>query len=103
MSGRVLVVEDDKATRGAVRALLEDAGYECCEAIDGEAALASLRTARPDLVLLDLGLPGLSGAEVHRALPRDPRTRFLPTVFLSAHSGKDEPLAELEAVADDYI
>jgi diguanylate cyclase (GGDEF)-like protein len=103
MSGRVLVVEDDKATRGAVRALLEDAGYECCEAIDGEAALVTVKAARPDLVLLDLGLPGMSGAEVHRALRRDPRTRFLPTVFLSAHSSKDERLAELEAGADDYI
>jgi len=103
VSGRVLVVEDDEANRGAVRALLEDAGYECCEAIDGEAALVSVRTAHPDLVLLDLELPGMSGAEVHRALRRDPRTRFLPTVFLSAHSGRDERLAELEAGADDYI
>src|SRR3989454_3384756 len=103
MSGRVLVVEDDEATRGAVRALLEDAGYECCEAIDGEAALVSVRTAHPDLVLLDLGLPGMSGAEVHRALRRDQRTRFLPTVFLSAHSEREARLAELEAGADDYI
>src|SRR3989441_3315931 len=103
MSGRVLVVEDDEATRGAVRALLEDAGYECCEAIDGEAALVSVRSARPDLVLLDLGLPGISGTDVHRALRRDPRTRFLPTVFLSAHSSRDERLAELGAGADDYI
>jgi len=103
VSGRVLVVEDDEATRGAVRALLEDAGYECCEAIDGEAALVSVRTAQPDLVLLDLGLPGMSGAEVHRALRRDQRTRFLPTVFLSAHSEREARLAELEAGADDYI
>ena len=103
MSGRVLVVEDDEANRGAVRALLEDAGYECCEAIDGEAALVSVRTAHPDLVLLDLGLPGMSGAEVHRALRRDQRTRFLPTVFLSAHSEREARLAELEAGADDYI
>ena len=103
MSGRVLVVEDDEATRGAVRALLEDAGYECCEAIDGEAALVSVRTAHPDLVLLDLGLPGMSGTDVHRALRRDPRTRFLPTVFLSAHSEREARLAELAAGADDYI
>jgi len=103
MSGRVLVVEDDEATRGAVRVLLEDAGYECCEATDGEAALVSVRTAHPDLVLLDLGLPGMSGTDVHRALRRDPRTRFLPTVFLSAHSEREARLAELAAGADDYI
>src|SRR5205809_1240679 len=103
MAARVLVVEDDEATRGALRALLDDAGYVCDEVGDGERAVAVMRDARFDLVLLDLGLPGMSGAEVHRALRRDPRTRFLPPVFLSAHSSKDERLAELEAGADDYI
>jgi diguanylate cyclase (GGDEF)-like protein len=103
MWGRVLVVEDDAATRAAVRALLEDAGYECAEASDGEGALAAVRGERLDLVVLDLGLPGMSGADVHRALRRDPRTRLLPTVFLTAFSDRESKLAELEAGADDYI
>src|SRR4030088_1197182 len=61
MAARVLVVEDDEATRSALRALLDDAGYECDEAPDGEGAVAAMRDDRFDLVLLDLGLPGMWG------------------------------------------
>jgi PleD family two-component response regulator len=103
MTPRVLVVEDDDATRGALRALLDDAGYLCDEAPDGERAVAAMRDARFDLVVLDLGLPGMSGTDVHRVLRRDPRTRFLPIVFLTAHTDRQVKLAELEAGAEDFI
>jgi diguanylate cyclase (GGDEF)-like protein len=103
MAARVLVVEDDEATRGALRALLDDAGYTCDEASDGERAVAAMRDALFDLVVLDLGLPGMSGADVHRQLRRDPRTRFLPIVFLTAHTDRQVKLAELEAGAEDFI
>jgi diguanylate cyclase (GGDEF)-like protein len=103
MAARVLVVEDDEATRGALRVLLGDAGYVCDEASDGELAVAAMRDARFDLVLLDLGLPGMSGADLHRQLRRDPRTRFLPIVFLTAHADRQVKLAELEAGAEDFI
>src|SRR5437763_1164048 len=103
MAARVLVVEDDEATRGALHALLDDAGYVCDEVADGERAVAVMRDARFDLVLLDLGLPGMSGADVHRHLRRDPRTRFLPIVFLTAHTDRAAKLAELEAGGDDFV
>jgi diguanylate cyclase (GGDEF)-like protein len=103
MPARVLVVEDDEATRGALRALLGDAGYVTDGAGDGEHAVAAMRNVPFDLVVLDLGLPGMSGAEVHRQLRRDPRTRFLPIVFLSARSDREVKLAELEAGAEDFI
>jgi PleD family two-component response regulator len=103
VTARVLVVEDDKATRGVLRALLDDAGYVCDEVSDGEGAVAAMNRARFDLVLLDLGLPGISGADVHRQLRQDPRTRFLPIVFLTAHADREVKLAELEAGADDFI
>ena len=103
MAARVLVVEDDEATRGALRALLNDAGYVCDEASDGERAVAAMRDAQFDLVLLDLGLPGMSGADVHHYLRQDPRTRFLPIVFLTAHADREVKLAELEAGAEDFI
>lgn len=103
MAARVLVVEDDDATRGALHALLADAGYVCDEASDGEGAVAAMSGGRFDLVLLDLGLPGISGADVHHQLRRDPRTRFLPIVFLTAHSDRQVKLAELEAGAEDFI
>ena len=103
MAARVLVVEDDEATRSALHALLDDAGYLCDEVGDGERAVAVMRDARFDLVLLDLGLPGMSGAEVHRQLRQDPRTRFLPIMFLTAHADRQAKLAELEAGAEDFI
>src|SRR2546430_2212700 len=93
MAARVLVVEDDEATRGALRALLDDAGYVCDEVGDGERAVAVMRDARFDLVLLDLGLPGMSGAEVHRKLGQDPRQRFLPNVLLTLPSDIQAKLA----------
>jgi diguanylate cyclase (GGDEF)-like protein len=103
VSARVLLVEDDEATRSALRALLDDAGYVCDEASDGERAVAAMRDTHFDLVLLDLGLPGMSGAEVHSHLRRDPRTRFLPIVFLTAHSDRQVKLEQLEAGAEDFI
>jgi diguanylate cyclase (GGDEF)-like protein len=103
VTARVLVVEDDEPTRSALRALLDDAGYVCDEASDGERAVAAMRDAAFDLVVLDLGLPGMSGADVHRQLRRDPRTRFLPIVFLTAHTDRQVKLAELEAGAEDFI
>jgi PleD family two-component response regulator len=103
MAAHVLVVEDDEATREALRALLDDAGYACDEASDGERAVAAIRDARFDLVLLDMGLPGMSGTEVHRHLRQDPRTRFLPIMFLTAHTDREVKLAELEAGAEDFI
>jgi diguanylate cyclase (GGDEF)-like protein len=103
MAARVLVVEDDEATRSALRALLDDAGYVCDEAADGERAVAAMRDVPFDLVVLDLGLPGMSGADVHRQLRRDPRTRFLPIVFLTAHTDREVKLAELEAGAEAFI
>src|SRR5213596_3732622 len=96
MSARVLVVEDDEATRSALRALLD-------EAADGERAVAAMREAQFDLVLLDVGLPGMSGADVHAHLRRDPRTRFLPIVFLTAYADRQIKLEQLEAGAEDFI
>jgi diguanylate cyclase (GGDEF)-like protein len=103
VAAHVLVVEDDEATRGALRALLDDAGYVCDEASDGERAVDAMRDTQFDLVLLDLGLPGMSGADVHRQLRRDPRTRFLPIVFLTAQADRLVKVAEIEAGAEDFI
>jgi diguanylate cyclase (GGDEF)-like protein len=102
-AAHVLVVEDDEATRGALFALLDDAGYVCDVASDGERAVDAMRDTRFDLVLLDLGLPGMSGADVHRQLRRDPRTRFMPIVFLTAQADRQVKVAELEAGAEDFI
>jgi len=96
-------VEDDPDTRAAVRELLVDAGFTCSEAEDGVSALATISNDHVDLVLLDLALPRMSGTEVREAVRHDPRHRFLPIIFLSAHGDREARLAELSAGADDYI
>ncbi|HEV8230622.1 MAG TPA: response regulator [Candidatus Limnocylindria bacterium] len=103
MRSRVLVAEDDAATRALIGAALEDAGYECVLAADGRAALDLARNFRPDLVILDIGLPLLSGDEVHRELRRDPRTRYVPVLFVTARASTDDLTARLRQGADDYI
>jgi len=101
--GRILLVEDDDATRTAVCALLEDAGFVCEGVVSGEQALARVREDSFDLVLLDLVLPGISGADVQRELRRDSRTRFLPILFLTAQTDREAKVAQLSAGADDYL
>ena len=96
-------MEDDPATRVALRELLDDAGYAPTEAADGETALEALSAGAYDLLLLDLGLPGISGGAVREIVRRDPRTRFLPIVLLSARAELEAKVAELRAGADDYI
>jgi two-component system, OmpR family, phosphate regulon response regulator PhoB len=81
-----LVVEDERATREPLRALLEEAGYEVLLAGDGPAALAVLETARPDRVTLDLELPGLPGRAVLRALRRREALRGARVVIVSGQA-----------------
>ncbi len=97
----VLVVEDDPTVADVVAAYLRDAGMSVEEAADGVTALAVAARARPDLVVLDLMLPGLSGLEVCRRL-REARAD-LPVVMLTALGGESDRLAGLETGADDYL
>jgi diguanylate cyclase (GGDEF)-like protein len=82
---------------------LQDAGYDCVLAADGKAALEKARTTRPDLVLLDVGMPLMTGDEVHRELRRDPRTRYIPVVFVTAKGATAELAARLRNGADDFV
>jgi DNA-binding response OmpR family regulator len=99
-AGRVLVVEDDEAIRDVVKFNLVAAGYEVMEAADGNTALRTARTGRPDLVVLDLMLPGLSGLEVCRSLRRD---SVVPIIMLTAKDTETDRVVGLELGADDYI
>ncbi|HYN48384.1 MAG TPA: response regulator transcription factor [Candidatus Nanopelagicales bacterium] len=97
---RILVVEDDDATRTALRRDLAARGFEVDEAPDGTAALQRWDACRPDLVLLDLGLPDLDGIRVLRRIRREATT---PVVILSARDGETTKIEALEAGADDYV
>ncbi|HYZ11632.1 MAG TPA: response regulator transcription factor [Actinomycetota bacterium] len=100
MARTILVVEDEMKIAGLVRDYLEHAGFEVIVVGDGEAALASARGTRPDLVVLDLGLPGRDGLDVTRELRR---TSSVPIVMLTARGDESDRLVGLELGADDYV
>ena len=96
----VLLVEDDPAARGAVAVNLAARGYRVVEAEDGRGALRLWESSRPDLVLLDLGLPDIDGMAVLVRIRREATT---PVVILSARGQERDRIAALDAGADDYL
>jgi DNA-binding response OmpR family regulator len=96
----ILVVDDQRQIVRLVRDHLEHAGFSVLEAADGAAALRVAAAARPDLVVLDLGLPGLDGLDVTRALRRQ---GSVPVIMLTARGDESDKLVGLELGADDYI
>jgi DNA-binding response OmpR family regulator len=96
----VLVVDDQPDIVRLVRDYLERAGFEVLAAGDGEQALQVARRQHPDLVILDLGLPGLDGLDVARSLRRD---GDLPIIMLTARTEESDRVAGLELGADDYV
>ena len=97
---RVLVIEDDAETRGALVRELAARGYDIDPAGDGRTALQQWERRRPDVVLLDLGLPDMDGQQVIRRIRRDAMT---PIVILSGRYAEREKVEALEAGADDYV
>ena len=103
-AGRVLLVDDDEAGRYARRRVLEHAGYQVAEAGSGVEALRRVRETEPELVLLDIRLPDISGLEVCRRIKENPQTALLPVLQISASFCDDKAkVAGLEAGADGYI
>ena len=96
----ILVVDDEPKIADLARDYLEHAGFTVRTAADGEAALTAVRRDRPDLVVLDLGLPGLDGLDVTRAIRRDSN---LPVIMLTARDDELDKLLGLELGADDYL
>jgi DNA-binding response OmpR family regulator len=97
---RILTVEDDERIRTAVRMALEDEGWEVVEAESGEEAIATFASHRPDVVLIDLMLPGVDGFEVCRSLRQ---ASDVPIVVVTARTDTHDVVAGLEAGADDYV
>ncbi len=98
--GKILVVEDDPSLREIVALGLRREGYQVVEAPDGQAGLDRFAQERPDLVLLDVMLPGLDGFEVCRAIRR---TSLVPVIMLTARTDTVDVVVGLESGADDYI
>lgn len=97
---RVLVVDDERPIRRFLHTSLTAHGYTVFEAADGPEALAAVVDQRPDLVILDLGLPGMAGVQVTRRLREWSQ---LPIIILSVRDGEEDKIAALDAGADDYL
>ena len=100
---KILVVEDEPDIRKLVRYHLAQERYNVVEAEDGEQALKLIQREQPNLVVLDLMLPGLSGQELCRILRSHPDTAALPILMLTAKAGEADKVLGLETGADDYI
>lgn len=103
MTIRVLVVDDDKQIVRLLQSYLEQAGFAVLTAHDGETALHTIRRERPDLVVLDLMLPGRDGWEITRHLRADEHLAATPIVMLTARVEDSDKILGLELGADDYV
>ena len=100
---RILVVDDHSSSRMTAVALLSVEGYDVVEAESGAAALAQVSNTNPDLILLDVMMPGMDGYEVCRRLKDDEHTRLTPVVFITALDDRRARLRGIEAGGDDFL
>ena len=100
---RILVVDDEQDLVWALRHSLGDEGYEVLTAYNGLEALSSAQRDRPDLIILDIVMPGLNGLEVCRRLRRDPTLAAVPILFLTVRSHIEDRITGLTEGADDYL
>lgn len=103
MPHRILIVDDDSQILRLVESYLSQAGYGTLTAADGEAAMHALRRERPDLVVLDLMLPGRDGLEILRWLRGDATLSATPVLLLTARVDDEDKIVGLELGADDYL
>jgi two-component system, OmpR family, alkaline phosphatase synthesis response regulator PhoP len=101
--GRILVIDDEEDLVELVRYNLEKEGFTVRSAQDGEAGLTAAKKELPDLVLVDLMLPGIDGLDVCRSLRSDSRTARIPLIMLTAKSAESDRILGLELGADDYV
>lgn len=103
MASRILIVDDEKDIVDLVAYNLEREGYDTLKAFDGEKALSIARTKKPDLIVLDLMLPGIQGLEVCKQIRRDPELSGTPIIMLTAKGEEIDKVIGLEMGADDYV
>ena len=103
MKKRILVVEDNPLNLELVTDLLEAGGYTVCPARTADEAFRAALDLSPDLILMDVSLPGLDGLAATRVLKTDPATRHLPIIALTAHAMKGDEAIALRAGCDGYL
>lgn len=100
---KIVVADDDPIFLQFTKSLLEDRGYEVVTAEDGEKALATIRTEKPDLVVTDLVMPYRNGLEIIREMRQDPSLKTIPVIVISMKDKELDIVHGLEEGADDYV
>ena len=103
MSKLILVVEDQEDNRRIMRDLLASAGYEVIEAVTGEEGVAAAETHCPDLILMDIQLPGLDGYEATRQIKANPDLQHIPIIVVTSYALSGDDVKAFEAGCDDYV
>ena len=98
----VLIVEDNELNRDMLGRRLERRGYEVSIAVDGKEGLQKMKNEKPDIVLMDMGLPILDGWEATRKAKADDELKTIPIIALTAHALEEDRLKALDAGADDF-
>ena len=98
----ILVVEDNEASRDALARRLQRRGYDVLTAVDGQQAVSVAQSSKPDLILMDLGLPIIDGWEATRQLKADASTKHIPIIVLSAHAMTNDRDLALAAGGNDF-
>jgi diguanylate cyclase (GGDEF)-like protein len=101
--GEILIVDDSRVNVSVLSTILRDRGHSIRLAADGASALDSIRQSPPDVVLLDIRLPGVDGYEICRRLRQDPATRDLPVIFVSGLEDGSDKVRAFEAGGSDYV
>jgi two-component system cell cycle response regulator DivK len=103
MSKRILVIEDHEDNRRILRDLLTSAGYEPIEAVTGEEGVSLAETHSPDLILMDIQLPGLDGYEATRRIKANPALRQIPIIAVTSYALSGDDVKAQEAGCDGYV
>ena len=103
MSKSILVVEDQEDNRRILRDLLTSVGYEVVEAVTGVEGVASAEAHRPDLILMDIQLPGLDGYEATRQIKNNPKLSKIPIIVVTSYALSGDDVKAFEAGCDAYV
>jgi len=100
---RILIVDDSPTERHVLNDMLTKAGFEVIASDSGEDAIHKSKQLKPDLILMDVVMPGLNGFQATRAISRDPETRSIPIIMCTSKSGETDKIWGLRQGARDYI